>query len=398
MAREINLVPDSKVEAIRILKLRNLVLFASIIIASISVFVSLVAFTISGGQQAAIDGKKQFIEQLHNKIGESSDLNDLLTIKNQLGNLVPITDNELLLSRIFDVVRTLIPTNGDEIKISALNITLSDASVDIKFDAQANATTEPYIDYNVLDSFKKSLPYMHYDYGDYKDKYDTTIPAYCMIETNADGTTFSDPERGIYAFWTISAEGCDPSAKNLDPDNLGANGTADQYTTEEYEGQKVVKIWRTPQYKEWYKNSPTSTQPYMDLDGNISNVEHFESKCITHKGELRGSSPIPVWTDENSCELVLKDGDDLPNFVIAESSNGRDSSGELVLRFSATLALNSEVFKFNNHHMRTIPPSGRINVTDSYIQVQNMFGERAEDCAEDDSSCQSQNTKNGGTN
>ncbi len=61
MAREINLVPDSKVEAIRILKLRNLVLFASIIIASISVFVSLVAFTISGGQQAAIDGKKQFI-------------------------------------------------------------------------------------------------------------------------------------------------------------------------------------------------------------------------------------------------------------------------------------------------------------------------------------------------
>ena len=37
-------------------------------------------------------------------------------------------------------------------------------------DAQANAGQEPYIDYRVLDAFKKSMQYMRYDYGEYVDK------------------------------------------------------------------------------------------------------------------------------------------------------------------------------------------------------------------------------------
>ena len=97
MAREINLVPDSKVEAIKSLKLRNLALFISIIIASASVVVSLISLAISGGQRAAIDGKKQTIDSLSSKMAEFGDLNDFLTIKDQLGNLVPITENKFLL-------------------------------------------------------------------------------------------------------------------------------------------------------------------------------------------------------------------------------------------------------------------------------------------------------------
>ena len=395
MAREINLVPDTKIESIRSLKLRNLILFISIIIASASVFVSLVALIVSGGQQVAIDGKKSALEKFSAKIDEFGDLNDFLTIKDQLGNLVPITENKFLVSRLFSTLQTLLPTGDDTIKISELTIDLNEEAVKINFDAQADAGQEPYIDYNVLDSFKKSLPFMHYDYGNYVDKYGNNIPAYCMIETDADGKTLSDSEKGIYAFWTIGAEGCDPTTDTTDPDHLDDEGTTNKYTIEDYDNQKVVRIWREPQYKDWYKNTQSNTQPSMDLDGNISNVEHFNSMCITYKGELRGSSPIPVWTSENKCELVAKNEDDAPDFTITDSSNGRDSSDALVLRFSAVLVLNPEVFKFNNHHMLTIPPSGRINVTDSYLQVQNMFGERAEDCAEDDETCK---VNNGRTN
>ena len=395
MAREINLVPDSKVEAIRSLKLRNLALFVSIIIASASVAISLISLVISGGQRAAIDSKKQTIDSLSSKMAEFGDLNDFLTIKDQLGNLVPITENKFLLSRMFGVISTLLPQGNDTIKISELTIDLSDDNTVIVFDAQANAGQEPFIDYNVLDSFKKSLAFMRYDYGNYVDKHDNIIPAYCMIETDSDGVTFSDSDRGIYALWTINAEGCDPTADTTDPDHLNAEGTAAEYTTEEYEGQTVVKIWRDPQYEDWYKSTEVNGQPYMDLDGNIKNVAHFESQCIAYKGELRSNSSTPVWTSTNDCNLVPKNADDAPDFLISDSSNGRDSTDELVLRFSATLALNPEVFKFTNHHMLTIPPSGRINVTDSYLQVQNMFGERAEDCAEDDSTC---NSTNGGEN
>lgn len=397
MAREINLVPDTKIDSIRSLKLRNLILFISIVIASASVFVSLVALIISGGQQAAIDGKKSTLEKFSAKIDEFGDLNDFLTIKDQLGNLIPITENKFLVSRLFNTLQTLLPTGDDTIKISELTIDLNEEVVRINFDAQADAGQEPYIDYNVLDSFKKSLPFMKYDYGNYVDRSGNNIPAYCMIETDSEGKVFSDSEKGIYAFWTIGAEGCDPTADATDPDHLDDKGTTDKYTTEEYNNQKVVRIWRKPQFKDWYKNTQNNTQPYMDLDGNISNVEHFNSMCITYKGELRGSSPIPVWTDSNKCELVAKNEDNSgPDFTITDSSNGRDSSDALVLRFSATLGLTPEVFKFANHHMLTVPPSGRINVTDSYVQVQNMFGERAEDCAEDDETCKV--TNNGGTN
>ena len=389
MAREINLVPDSKVEAIRSLKLRNLILFISIIIASASVFVSIIAFSISGGQQAAIADKKQTLESLSSKMNDFGDLGDFLTVKDQLGNLVPISENKVLASRLFGVLATLIPTGADSITISNLTINLIDdeetEGTKLTFDAQANAGQEPFIDYNVLDSFKKSLSFMRYDYGSYVDKYDNEIPSYCMIETDASGATLTDPDNGIYAYWTINEVGCNPSSDNEE-------ASAAKYNTEDYNGQTVVKIWRTPQFQEWYRKKSGNGQPYMDLDGTIFGIEHFESKCITYKGELNGSTT--TWSSSNdSCKLV-PDREDA--FVITDSSNGRDSSDELVLRFSATLMLDPEVFKFTNHHMLTIPPSGRINVTDSYVQVQNMFGERATDCSENDADCK--NTNNGGSN
>ena len=73
--------------------------------------------------------------------------------------------------------------------------------------------------------------------------------------------------------------------------------------------------------------------------------------------------------------------------MVYESSNGREADGELVLRFSATISVDPEAYKFSNKHMVAIAPSGRHNVTDSYIQLSEMFSERAEDCLETDSSC-----------
>ena len=37
--------------------------------------------------------------------------------------------------------------------------------------------------------------------------------------------------------------------------------------------------------------------------------------------------------------------------------------------------------------MLAIAPSGRHNVTDSYSQIQSMFGEKASECAEGDEAC-----------
>ena len=276
----------------------------------------------------------------------------------------------------------LLPSGADTITISELSVNLTGDQPTFSFDAQANAGRAPFIDYNVLDSFKKSMQYMRYDYGKYVDKKGTTIPAYCMIETGDDGAIFSE-NNNIYAYWTIEAEGCNPS-----------KDSTDSYSKESYNGQTVVRIWRTPQYNTWYKERQVEGQPYMSLDGQISNVEHFESACKRYTGDNSESSANPKWTEEDSEECALVPAG-IDGISISDSSNGRDSNEELVLRFSAVISLSPAAYQFNNTHMMAIAPSGRRNVTDSYVQIQAMFGERATDCAEGDTSC-SDNTANRG--
>lgn len=387
---EINLVPDIKNDMIKTLKLRNIVFFICIVVAIGSVSFIAIFGTIAGGQQIAIDSKNQTLENLSEKLNSYSDLNEFLTIKDQLSNIQAITDNKTVTSRTFNILSALLPTGSDTITISELVVNLEEDQPYLTFEANANAGVAPFIDYRVLDAFQKSMEYMNYDYGNYIDKEGNTIPAYCMIEAGSDGATFTESSKGIYAYWLIEGEGCNPS------DTLKTK----DYTTETYDGEKVVRIWRTPQYSEWYRETEDENKPFMSLDGTISNVPHFESACTTYTGEVSQAGGTPKWTVENQCPLVHDDTTGETNGIkIHESSNGRDTSNELVLRFSATIYLDPEVYKFNNHHMLAVAPSGYRNVTDSYVQLQSMFGERAADCAEDDDTCNSDTTNvNGGNN
>ncbi len=409
MAREINLVPDIKDEMIKALKLRNLIFFICIVIALGSLGATLIFASIAGGQQAIVDGKNGTINNLAAKIKSYDDLTDFLTIKDQLGNIAEIGKNKKVFSRLFNVLSAMIPTNGDRIEVSELTLDFSTAPITVAFDAQVDALTPPYIDYNVLDAFKKSMSYLRYDYGRYVDKAGTEIPAYCMIETAADGSSLYDQNRGRYAYWLILGEGCNPTYEstieydengekiyNLDDAILG-------YETETFEEQTVVKIWRTPQFADWYSEDPIDGAPYMDLNGTIENVAHFESECITYSGEIdyqsSGDASETVyktigditWIGTNSsCALI--DTSENDGITISNSSNGRGTDDRLVLRFSAIITVNPEVFDFGNKHVIAIGPSNRYNVTDSYVQIQSIFGKRANDCAPGDTSC----NQNGG--
>ena len=386
MAREINLVPDIKDEMIRALKLRNFILFLCIVVAAASIGISAILGLIVGGQQMAVNSKKTTIDSLSEKVKSYGDLTDFLTIKDQLGNIQKIADNKKVLSRTFNILSALLPKGADTITISELSVDLSSEEPAFTFDAQANAGSEPYIDYNVLDSFKKSMQYMRYDYGRYVDKNGKEIPAYCIIESGLDGATFTEPGRGVYAFWTINDSDCNPSANDSNKENGSESEdkpvSTTEYTFEDYQGQKVVRIWRTPQYSEWYTNK------HLTEDGAISGVPHFESKCTTYSATKDGSGTLK-WASSNLSCMLIPGGVDGIN--ITDSSNGRSSSEDLVLRFSARITLSPEVYKFNNKHMLAIGPEGRYNVTDSYTQIQAMFGARAADCDENDETCKGGN-------
>ena len=373
MAREINLVPDIKNEMIKTLKLRNFIFFLCIIVAAGSITMALIFGSIAGGQSIALSNRDETLKLASTKVNGYDDLNDFLTIQNQLEQLSNISDNKRVLSRTFNILSSLIPVGSDTIKISELNINLDNNTWN--FDAQANAGSDN-IDYRVLNAFEKSMEFMRYDYGRYVDVNGDEIPTYCIIENDVNGAIFNDNARGIYAFWTIGNEGCNMEKEDDDAHDY-------EYIKEDYYGQQVVRIWRTPQYDEW------STNGQMDSEtGIIKNVPHFESQCIEYSGEENNGKV--VWSSSNdTCVLMnLEEGDEnTPGIVVSNSSNGRDGDDQLVLRFTATIYFDENVYSFANKHLISIAPSGRHNVTDSYVQLQNMFSERAHDCAPTDAAC-----------
>lgn len=423
-AYEVSLVPEVKRNMIKAMKFRNIMLFVCIVLASVAGGTVIVMASIWTGQNVTMGGQDARLKSMSDKINNYSSLSEFLTIQDQLGNIAQINDNKKVLSRVFSILSTLLPEGPDTVSISELSVDLSTNT--LRFDAQADAKVSPYIDYRVLESFKKGLLLMKYDYGRYVNEDGEEIPTTCIVETDADGGTLVDVEESgliankyIYAYWLKGKKGCDPTRD--DEEEEDEEKTAEEVideivedggesakkeeeidTAAEYEKRtknlneyaktlfdkqiesgipvtqaEVVKIYRSPRFSDWYKEG------YMDESGSISGVPHFASECIQYSGAT--SSGVMKWTSTNECMLVAEDP------VIQDSSNGRDSNGSLVLRFNAAITLEPQVFMFTNKHVMAISPSGQ-NVTDSYRQIEGMFAERAADCADSDVVCTATST------
>ncbi len=396
MAHEINLVPDIKDEMIKTLKLRNFIFFLCIIVASVSAGIAAIFGAIAGGQGAVISGKSGTITLLSNKLNSYSDLTEFLTIKDQVNNINTLAANDIDASRLFNVISTIFPSGADSITITEMTANFGIQDTTISFEANADAGKEPFIDYNVLESFKKSMEFYTYDYGDYVDSEGNTIPPYCIIEHDENGATLMDSDDRYYAYWTINDEGCNPGKKTSDDTSSNKSSSSSNETTS-YQGKTVVQIWRTPLYSSWYKEHQTEGQPYISLDGQISGVPHFESKCISRTGAIAQGQTVPKFTEESSCKLVpgVSSGVEGGGIQILESANGKTENDELVLRFSARISFDPGMFLSKSHHAIVLPLSGHHNVTDSYVQVQSMFGQRAKACEDNDQTCQNNKNANG---
>lgn len=365
---EINLVPDVKAKMLKTQRIRNLIVIASIGVVAICGVVLVVLGGIKAGQDITMSSQDDRLEELSAKINSFSDLQNLLTIQKQLNGLDEISTNKMLFSRIFSIVGTLLPTNGDEISLSELEVDMESGV--ISFSAQADAKTEPFIDYRVLEAFKKSMPFMRYDFGKYVDADGNEIPDVCIVETDEAGNVFSENGK-LYGKWASSVKGCSFGAEDEEEDEVELISETD--VQDAVLAGDFVTIWRTPQFEVWYDENGDGE---MTGDGVISGVEHFESQCITYRHEN------DKWVTENQCMLVPEE------VVIGEdSSNAIGADGTLVLRFSAIIGFNREVFSAKNKHMITIAPTGRTNVTDSFLQLEGMFKKEASDCAEGDSFC-----------
>lgn len=418
---ETNLVPAVKLQMIKAQKVRNLVLFICIVVSGVAVGAVVILFGIKSGQDIVMAGQDSRIEQMSKKLSEYDELNDLLTIQGQLDGISEITARKTVLSRVFGALSVMLPQGGDSVKMSELRVNLTTNM--LTMEGQADARVTPLIDYRVLESFKKGVALTKYDYGTYVDANGTPLPTQCVKETDAAGNAYRDGNN-FFAWWDLTIEDCEGVRRSITAngsvkyyysnsaevemgvpgyetrieeicDENGQNcrknlivldengspidtsiGVIDEETGEEtnpYSPVPVrVKIWRTPQFTDWHNAGQ------MALDGSITNVEHFVSECYKYSGS--NTTGTVKWTSTNDCMLAA-DG-----LAIASSSNGRDESDNLVLKFTASAILNESFFAFANKHMMAIGPMGQ-NVTDSYIQIGNMFAKEARECDPADTEC-----------
>ncbi len=358
---EINLVPDVKDKMIRALKLQNLILFVSIVVTVACVGIILILWSIKGGQDLAMADQDKVLTMMSDKIASYDDIETILTLQSQLNGMEGLIEDRTVMSRVFDVLDVLSPTNGDTIKYSEVKFDVNSAT--IEFQAQIRAGEMSKNNFNALDAFAKSMAIMNFDYGRYVDENGNEIPTRCITETMT--------KDSITATWTKGRPGCNPSGGDGQAGFAGENNAVETVTI--YRTPTVTKV--TQDGSEilvadmWYKEGK------MTEDGAISGVPHFESECISYSGfvvnETDATSSDVKWSDTKNCPLV-PDG-----AAISDAVDAKDSTGEMVGMFSATIPISEEVFKFENKHVIAIGPTGRTNMTDSYRQFQNLFTEAA---------------------
>lgn len=405
---EINLVPEVKMQMIKAQKMRNLVLFICIVVSSVAVGAVVILFGIKSGQDIAMHNQDSKLKLMSDKLNGYDEFEDLITIQDQLGRYSEILQKRAVVSRVFGALGVMLPQGSDEVKMSELKVTLDTDTINME--GQADAKVAPLIDYRVLEAFKKSVDLTKFDYGRYVDVDGKEIPTQCIVAADESGNAFRDGD-SYYAWWDLKIPGCEATERSLNQSENDAEfhfSSTAEVETEEVEEVKQpdvnpmnplepsttepevvmvekpvrVKIWRTPQFDAWYQEG------YMSTDGKIDGVEHFNSECYVYSGSVLGGGGVR-WSSTNDCALAPK------GLTISGSSNGRDESDNLVLRFTATVQFAEEYFSFKNKHMIAIGPMGQ-NVTDSFMQIGSMFTQEARACEADDTECLGNSENSGG--
>ena len=149
----INLLPDVKKELLRIRRERNLVVSISIL----AVGGSIAALVILGGILGGLNIAKVVMESGINKNKatinsaiEDKQLNEYLTIQNQLAQIDGLKDQQLVYSRIMDYLVELNPASPNNVSLSTVDLEMSDAAV--------SATIEGVVDnFEALNVYQNTL-------------------------------------------------------------------------------------------------------------------------------------------------------------------------------------------------------------------------------------------------
>lgn len=134
---QFNLLPDVKIEYVRAQRTKRLVIGTSVI-ATLSTFALflLLLVAVQGVQKQNLKNLNSDIKKYSEQLKGTPDLNKILTIQNQLGELNGLHDKKIVASRIFDVMQQTTP----------VEVTISDHTVDFTAGTMSITGAAPSLD------------------------------------------------------------------------------------------------------------------------------------------------------------------------------------------------------------------------------------------------------------
>ena len=396
---EISLVPDIKAEYLKKRRLQAWIILLCIMIGAACAAVIIVFLGIIGAQAVSIsskdnevacrvDGSGTGCSKYGTPIKQTRNLNELLTIQDQMSNLDVINQSKYRLSRLFGVLDVLLLEGDYNITADEFEISFEDG-VDMNFSAKASSKS--LIGFDAVEAFKKSARKVYYDYGSYMRKDEVSgeyveIPSYCITEVTENNVTYGIYHKyaaGCEAPMVLSDEEESDTPDNSDDENhlsvsddgeeisfhfSSDNDNEDSEKKEKRKEVQDIKIRRTYADSADLENYKNGKDRFKEKSEDDVYGYYFRSDCIKYSdnGKLDADSTY------SECPLLLNGEED--NLTVGESTFSVDDAGNPEVKFDVEMLVSPEVFKAAYRHLTVIGPSKQ-NVTDSYVQVRDMFSD-----------------------
>lgn len=139
---QFNLLPDVKLEYLKAARYKKLVTGISVLVSLAAIVVSILLFSYSAIQANQIKSLSSDIKKQGSKIS-GSNINDLLTIQNQIGTLTNLHEQEPEVSNLDNYLNQLIPTAAN---IDTINIDFNQHTITMSGSADTLVTVNKLVD------------------------------------------------------------------------------------------------------------------------------------------------------------------------------------------------------------------------------------------------------------
>ncbi|MBC7764729.1 hypothetical protein H7Y29_03350 [Microbacteriaceae bacterium] len=142
---EINLIPDVKQEFIRAQKMRNFTITASILTGLAAGAVVVILGLLLGAQALHETLARGEVNTQFKKLQSVENIDNVLTIQNQLSKISSINNSKTIDSRLFDVLTAVSPAAPNDIKVASVQLNPIDKVLTIEGSASNGyAATETF--------------------------------------------------------------------------------------------------------------------------------------------------------------------------------------------------------------------------------------------------------------